>query len=1095
MASIQEIVARRSPVASLPQASPNPNTGVGITSDAGSGGFRQLGQVRGIPLNTATGFGEAGMIDAESVGAIGQTIGQIATAVDELNEANEKARLSNAISLADAKLKEWNSISDPELKKEFGLKQLQPAYNDISTERKSLRPIAANARTILDSEKNVLLNADLANKSTSNSMVELFKLEENIIKAKDLNEFSAGSQRYTAHVYSMLDSGLLTVAQSTSIMNRSRTFLSSQETFQLESAYGNGIKNLSTKEILTANKILEKGDYVFPKGHLLRPVEEFLDKTPSSRSNTVSRLLKGHLEGIEIGNKKYEAEETASYRRAVEQDFPELREGLDNIISQNLTTRATFKKIKELTDPISKKHERNVKVINRLKLLKNDTIRNADLIKKANDSDLLDSINGFLNERDKDGNTFGELLSEGKVRTIDGIFEIIKEHPNLKERFEVLTRESLFDNNLILNRMQSELLKGGSVYNDFVDAYTNDRKQILEDANKKYKVNYKGLNYNKQKKLDAISAELIRRSTKTTDNVEFRKQANEFIDGELLIFGTGQPRKVPEDFAVEIEVANIVGKAIKASIPKKYESLIDVADLSKLKENKPVAILNKKGKKYFKGLNRPQQKTAIRELNEFTAKTKQIVESATSPNQLNIPGPVTRGDVQVGDKAFAMESIYDSKGQRFDLPEAKPRQAPIDELKDQNRAEYIESGKQPFDMSTSKVLDSLSEFRKENPQEYAAIEQLAISRDQLEGPQKSQMDYIGENISEAFNTLGENALNLLPKEAKKYVKGLVDFWSNAITPLSQGVSEAGATESSNPAVRPFDSDAKKIDLPKMAPRTPTKADLTTLRAGDTLDLGDNKVRTVISGGNKINKESVVTPAKLTEYKDSEAWKDEFSIEVDGQPVILDEKTKSFLKTAGEFILKKEGHVEGVYLDKVASPPVITAGAGLTGAEMFGEGSLMNKFVKTLPKYLQKVKNSIRLFDSMTPDQKTSVLSLTFNAGSIGPETIKALNKYLELKNKKASGKEISKALDNLKLQWINRYDLKQKPPQGKKKVPLRGRREAEFKMFFGEELPDKEEIIKRVNEDKAQKIESAANRKTQVAIKAGHRSFKKEKDK
>ena len=809
MASIQEIVARRSPVTSLPQASPNPNVGVGLISDAGSAGFRQLGQVRGISLDTATGFGQAMATDAQTVGMVGQAVDEITTAVDKLNETNEKTRLSNAISFADAKLKEWNSISDPELKNEFELKQLRPAYNAISSERESLKPIALNARNILDSEKNVLLNADLANKSTSSSMVELFKLEENIRKAKDLNEFSAGSQRYTSHVYGMLDSGLLTVAQSTSIMTRSRSFLRNQETFQLNSAYENGIKDLSTKEILAANKTLKNGDYVFSKGHPLRPVEEFLDKTPSNRSDTVFKLLKDHLEGIENGNKKYEAEETASYRRAVEQDFPELRKGLDNIVSQNLTAGAAFKKIRELIDPLSDKYKDNGKVINRLKKLKNDTIRNADLIRKANDSDLLVSINGFLNEKDKSGNTFGELLSVENVKTIDGISSIIKEHPDLKEKFEALTKESLFDNKIILNRIQSELLKNNSVYNNFVDAYSKDRKQILKNANEKYGLNYKGTAFSKTRKEPKVAAKLIELSNNITDNAELRKQADKLVDMELGIFTAGQPRKTPEDPTIksepiEIEVGNVVRKSIKLSIPKEYEGMIDVANISEIKASEPVTVLNKKGREYLKGLPLDQQIKVINDFNKFTIRAKQIVKSATSPNQPSIPGSVTRGEVQVGDKALA--------GERFDLSGIKPRQPAIVELEDRNRAEYIESGKRPFDMSTSKVLDSLSELRNKNPQYYSAIEQLAISRDQLQerqkyqGSQKSQINYITENISKALNNIGENALNVLPEGVRTYVKGLVDFWSNAITPSSQGVSEAGATESSslNPSEGNFD---------------------------------------------------------------------------------------------------------------------------------------------------------------------------------------------------------------------------------------------------------------------------------------------------
>ena len=944
MASIQEIVARRAPVASLPQASPNPNVGVGLISDAGSAGFRQVGQVRGISLDTATGFGQAMAADAQTVGMVGQAVDEITTAVDKLNETNEKTRLSNAISLADAKLKEWNSISDPELKNEFELKQLRPAYNAISTERESLKPIALNARNILDSEKNVLLNADLANKSTSISMVELFKLEENIRKAKDLNEFSAGSQRYTAHVYGMLDSGLLTVAQSTSIMTRSRGFLRNQETFQLNSAYENGIRDLSANELADAMKTIKDGGYVLPKDHPLRPVEEFLDKTPSSRFDSVSRLFNEHLKEIEAENKYYEAEETASYRRAIEQDFPALRESLNNIISDDLTDNA-FKKILNAIEPIAKKYKGEAQVINRLNKLQNDTIRNAKLIREANDSDLIASVHGFLNEENKSGKTFGQLIATGdNVTTIKDISTIIENNPKLQEKFEKLASKSVFDDSVILNRMQSELLKSGSVYNNFVDAYTKDRQQTITDATARYDrdhAKYGGFAYRKERDKDAVVSELVKESNKITDNAQFRKWANEYVDGAL---GVKEPRKAPEDPTIEIEVAGIVEKAIKVSIPERYEGMVDVANLSEMKPSEPVAVLNKKGIEYLKGLPRDQKAKDITELNKLTIRTKQIIESATSADQLSIPGPVTRGEVQAGDKAFAMESIYDRNFEQANLPEAKPRQAPFDELRDRNRAEYIESGKQPFDMSTSKVLDSLSEFRKENPQEYAAIEQLAISRDQLQGPQKPQINYITENISEALNNIGENALNLLPEGVKDYAKGLVDFWSNAITPFSQGVSEAGATELSSPTVQRFDSGAKRINLPEMTPRTPTLTDLE--KTIDSAGGVTRDIRSKILKSNKmVYKSSTDVPQKDKYYGDDAVKKYE---EMKGPKYKATDEEK--------LILRFEGLVDAFYLD---TEGVMTYGVGQTGDNIFdGKKPSIEKFSEIIPIYRKRAKDAV-----------------------------------------------------------------------------------------------------------------------------------------
>ena len=316
MASIQEIVARRAPVASLPQASPNPNVGVGLISDAGSAGFRQVGQVRGISLDTATGFGQAMATDAQTVGMVGQAVGQIATAVDELNEANEKARLVSAGKLASKKIEEWNSISDETQREEFRVKQVEPALARINSQRKGLINIANDTRNALVSEMGILSNAHMANTAKSNGYMELAKLRIELDNAKDLGEGDVLAERYLSLSTSLITSGTLDPKEAYLLGKDTQAILKTSKENRLTAEYQGLIQNVPDDEI---NNVIEKlqkegKGYVFSEDSEFRVLEKALDKSPVFRAKLLEDERARRLKELKAIVQEGEALESLAFQ-------------------------------------------------------------------------------------------------------------------------------------------------------------------------------------------------------------------------------------------------------------------------------------------------------------------------------------------------------------------------------------------------------------------------------------------------------------------------------------------------------------------------------------------------------------------------------------------------------------------------------------------------------------------------------------------------------------------------------------------------------------------------------------------------------------
>jgi GH24 family phage-related lysozyme (muramidase) len=316
MASIQEIVARRAPVASLSQASPNPNVGVGLISDAGSAGFRQVGQVRGISLDTATGFGQAMAADAQTVGMVGQAVGQIATAVDELNEASEKARLVSAGELAGKKIEEWNSISNETQREEFRVKQVEPALARINSQRKGLINIANNTRNAFVSEMGILGNAHKLNAAKSNGYMELAKLRIELDNAKDLGKGDVLAERYLSLSTSLITSGTLDPKEAYLLGKDTQAILKTSKENRLTAEYQRLIQNVPDNEI---NNVIEKlqkegKGYVFSEDSEFRVLEKALDKSPVFRAKLLEDERTRRLKGLKAIVEEGEALESLAFQ-------------------------------------------------------------------------------------------------------------------------------------------------------------------------------------------------------------------------------------------------------------------------------------------------------------------------------------------------------------------------------------------------------------------------------------------------------------------------------------------------------------------------------------------------------------------------------------------------------------------------------------------------------------------------------------------------------------------------------------------------------------------------------------------------------------
>ncbi len=1039
MASIQEIVARRAPVASLTQASPNPNVGVGLISDAGSAGFRQLGQVRGISLDTATGFGQAMAADAQTIGMVGQAVGQIATAVDELNEASEKARLVSAGKLAGKKIEEWNSISDETQREEFRVKQVEPALARINSQRKGLINIANDTRNALVSEMGILCNAHMANTAKSNGDMELAKLRIELDNAKDLGEGDVLAERYLSLSTSLITSGTLDPKEAYLLGKDTQAILKTSKENRLTAEYQGLIQNVPDNEI---NNVIEKlqkegKGYVFSEDSEFRVLEKALDKSPVFRAKLLEDERARRLKELKAIVEEGEALESLAFqeeRGQLEDVKSSIRAKINAYEGGNVAgyTQELLNEYKGFSSKFRAKLRIDAdKAINI-----RTTLRNANLkefipkgqnilfaLDKSGNANIFQSYSEAQDKRkflddylsSEESASFRDLLTEHGIplESAESAFLRIYNDPISRTSVsgfntprDTITKnflskaKNIVEKNVVLNSMgkiDSKLIPN-------IMGRIQEEVTRLREANPNI-ADLKGALADLQKRFDANPRAVLELSSK--DSVVREKLSGEPLNLEDIDKKLAALPKEKVEF-VDANMRKMIN-AEMISNPKLTEKVATG------KISNPQHLFSQLGNAVLKNPNVPKAKKA--------EMIKMAVTSAQKIHQVEV------------------EKVEALRGKPQEISDVFPEGVRTPEQMQQFMNTHTQA--EGFPLTKRDIPDVPEVAPKAAPKENQENMFMGFAR-HLGKLLTGNADFELPDLDDIGKGLGSRDSRIKSEDANTGTQAPTTMRFRTTPDVN--LEEFGGVD----AV----SEAEFVDRPA---------------AGDKLDLGDGKVRTVISGGNKINKESVVTPAKLTEYKDSEVWEDELSIEVDGQPVILDKKTKSFLKTAGEFILKKEGHVEGVYLDEVASPPVITAGAGLTGAEMFGEGSLMDKFVKTLPKYLQKVKNSIPLFDNMNDKQKTSVLSLTFNAGSIGTNTIKALNEYLELKNKKANKKKISNALGNLELQWMDRKDLKQEPPQGKTKVPLRGRREAEFKMLFGEnkKLPSREKIIERVNKAKA----------------------------
>jgi len=894
MASIQEIVARRSSVTSLPQASPNPNRGVGITSDAGSGGFRQLGQVRGIPLNTATGFGEAGMIDANSVGAIGQTIGQIATAVDELNEASEKARLISAGKLADKKIAEWNSISDEAQREEFRVKQVAPALERISSERKNLTPIANNSRNARVSEMGILGNVRKAKSAESTSYIEKFKLGDLVRESKNIDEFTENSQRYMAHVYSMLDSNLLTTTQATNLINTSRALIDNEQTNQVVLAYSQGVQGMGINELIEVNETLRRSDVAFPSNHRLSPLEKLLEKTSAHSKQIITKVFKAKLENLKATN-DYKGElEDKAYREALVDIFPNLDNALSNIVltapSQRVVKQQAEAAIREVREKVGKN---SPKISERLDKLVDRTTRRYIDLKKTEETDLLESIPTLLFQKTVGGESdFKDALGLATDLSPENIKKIIKADDNFSAAFnDIKEKNSSLPVDSILFKIAKAALTGGSITKAVMDKSTAVMKKMtknaIDDADRE--TEQLRISDSQQKKIKAKNAQEIYEAASNAKGAEHlerkleawrqQKKVKEADPKNIEKERKAQLRENFKDLSDKVVVANVSQGVIEHIKPEVLRNTKAVSKASSAPEN-TINALTEEGIKHLRDLQ---------EIGGITAQKAFFKEIQQGINKLN-KGYKTLEKQEKTTQGISKE-ILDPNRKTIDEDSTPEGFDPMEKISD---ADPITESDRPLanilglELS-GKNYKNLGEFRKKHPEEYTVLEQLTRSRaldsaltnfnkeeekergellydfssskvlqelgqrSQVQGAKKAQIEYIKENIVEwaekikyipNLSAMGQAIKEIATKTGSVLHKGVEEL-VESLDFLFKGTpdSEAGEFSSSsgkgNFDFTPLTKDAAGNPL---TGATSTQVEMDIEKTSGKADVGDARIK-------------------------------------------------------------------------------------------------------------------------------------------------------------------------------------------------------------------------------------------------------------
>lgn len=930
MASIQEIVARRAPVASLPQASPNPNVGVGLISDAGSAGFRQLGQVRGISLDTATGFGQAGMVDASTVSMIGETIGNIATAIDSQKKSNEKDRIKSELNVIDKEFELLNKLTGKQ--RESQLNRINKHLDSFKTNYSDYEEIVENQ---IKAKRLELQALNVAHNVTTTRADTSMILDNNLREMSKSNDLAKAVEYYQDGIdhIDKLNVGIFSEVDKDRLRNAFKDSGNVQ------------IRRLVVGKLAAMPKV--KG-----MGKILESISEGKEFKDKPELDSISALLKNN--GIKftsdelkdavgkkiVNNLKIEndiAEEKEKLEHEAEKKYIGLsKQIIDRVLQDvNVESIADRNNIEEqLREALFDGDEEDP----RTSAYRNEINRyidkvfntNLDISREVNKRISDDFVSEFFREDPETGSTWAELIktdgsSIDRMIESEGFKDFIKtSHPALVGNTE----------------KQKALLRRAST-NNSITTYNNDSdnrvKLISEQVKKEFIASLKPWQLKNPKsevKKEAINAELLKIRSNPVLNED------EKIDAMRAIKKRFENKKAsPQDSVWDTLPEDVKGLGV--TIPS--ENLKGVLN--------PEVIYN------------------------GTALVKALDEYAGDHDSVELSKKLI---VDGGDLAGLLE---DPEYQNFILPIIKAHEAsknnivptPDEDGKESvRRLRLDEIEVKPDDISqvegeSEKLQDDTVNGIAENignllkkPEDWVIDNVVQPVANYLQGAMRGKISESipDPQIFESERSIGSGQRSQAPisnddgivltdqeRSRGNFLQGAqgggeqFDPQQDLEELIGKKLSISDAT-AHNYTKENYEELSNRKTLPLRM--SMVKADKKQTQKHDTLDLGDGEgARRIIS-----NKEKKNYTEKKETTKDN--FKKLFKKKLEGDDELVRE--------IGLKLIDYESNVTQPYLD---SKNEITFGIGFTGKEMFiGKKSVVQKFKELIPKYIKIAKDKI-----------------------------------------------------------------------------------------------------------------------------------------
>ena len=960
MASIQEIVARRAPVASLPQASPNPNVGVGLISDAGSAGFRQLGQVRGISLDTATGFGQAMATDAQTFGMVGEVVGQIATVVDELNEASEKARLVSAGNLADKKIKHWNSIADETEREEYRLKDVEPALAKIRTQRKNLISIADNSRNALIAEMGTLGNAHKLNAAKSRGYMELAKLRSELDAAKGSEKIEIG-KRYGALSDTFITTGALDPKEAYLLGRDTQNILKASQNSvvsdELTSFYSNS--NLTTRALGELRAKLADGKTTVPKDHPLYSIEKY-----ATDNLGVTELLKiadaayaNRVKGKKDFNDSVAIEDQASFNELVSSGVVRDITKKVNSISSGVINVGGLMTATEELNKMKASYLKANGYSAKLEAEIDSQIRSAQAymtkIVELGGRQMRPEINSWLMARSKkDQSTYAEkfMLARGDIDEAKKVVSELRQEPGFNKT--VLSKLSNDDLAATLSG-NPELIDKALTSSKLPLAY---KVETLKKAIKaQHDLEVAGKSPYQKKSPDKAEAKFLSDidNVMNDDNLSNKGKEEKInkIDEQFQDYIKPVAGNIKKSVDVQIEtegavfeLSNLTGNLIRSDnfaglVYEKGKSKED-----KVRDEKIVEDALRKTTEHYMGEGYTAQQASAIALNLFENAKNEIKDVLEVPDFTKIPN--------VPDNSLKPEDVRDAfGGENTDtgLPSASKGLSDsiervanaVPETLGVQRLDEIVVTPESFEdkVAAAKAMEFGGENTKWNKdtQSWDLVEE-----DKTQAPMPNDDGIV---LTDQERSRG----NFSPSSMEADQSDVLTIGSDStLSDISQGAQGGGEQ---------FDP---RVDLESIVGKKLKISDLTKEQWEQIRKSGP-----IISDYKEI--------LKHTEKK--QTTKDNFEKLFEKK---LDEDNE-LVKNVGLKLIDYEGNVKRPYLD---TENVLTFGLGFTGKEMIlGNKSVVQKFKELIPKYISRAKDGIigskDKWDNLSSNLKTALAVATY----------------------------------------------------------------------------------------------------------------------